>query len=199
MDDEGELDERVESVVGVLSSTTEEPLEGFAEELKRHWLQREAAEEAARGAGPTAEQAKEVQAFQARLAKEVQAAEEAARAAELQMQQRQRGDRTEARGREAILNKYGFDADAVDEDGNLVASASSGGGGSGVDAELGAMLGTNANKAQVAEAARIQRLQAKLQHEKKVEREKELLAKQKMKKEMEKRRTQKKEKQRGCG
>ncbi len=192
------LDERVESVLGILGSATEEPLEGFGQDLKQWWEGKAAAEAAAKAAGPSANQAEEVRAFSARLEAEKKAAEAEAQRQAAELAQRNRADRTEARGREAILNKYGFDdGGAVDEDGNVVASALGLGGGA--DVELGAMLGNNANKAQVAEAAKQLREAAKHQHAKQKEREKELLAKQKMKKEMEKKRTQKREKQRGCG
>jgi hypothetical protein len=192
------LDERVESVLGILGSATEEPLEGFGQELKQWWEAKAAPEAAAKAAGPTADQAEEVRAFQARLEAEKRAAEEEAQRQAAELQQRNRADRTEARGREAILNKYGFDdGGSVDEDGNVMASASGVGGGA--DAELGAMLGNNANKSAGAEAAKQLREAAKQQHAKKVLREKELLAKQREKKEAEKKRTQKREKQRGCG
>lgn len=194
-DEETPLEERIETVMGVLGTATEEDqdLASFAEGLGAYWRRKAAAAKVHAG-GPSADQAKEVLAFQARLEAEKQAAEAAARRAAEELQQRTR-DRQESRGREVLLNKYGFDADCVDEDGNVVASAS----GCGADAELGAVFGGNANKAQVAEAAKAQREAAKAQHAKKVAREKGLLLQQKVKKEAEKRRTQKREKQRGCG
>lgn len=207
MDEEGPLEERVESVIGILGSAVEEEgkgadtkLQAFGAGLGRYWEKKAAdAKAAAAAAGPSAEAQAEVQAFQERLEAEKRAAEQELQRQAEELAARCQQDRTAARGREALLNKYGYDTDVVDEQGNVVGGG--GGDGGGADLELGAILGpgSNANKAAVADAARRQREQAKAAHAHKVARDKEALAKQLAKKEAEKKRTQKREKQRGCG
>lgn len=229
-EDDVSLEERIESVLGFLKAATEEDLSSFGEELKALWTAKlnQATQTAAEA---DAKKGEYMKAQQERLDAEKQVAlEEQQRQAEEIFARQQ--NRAEVRGREALLNKYGFDTDAVDEEGNVIAALNA----PTADYELGAMLGSNANKAQVQEAARAQREKAKDEHAKKVAREKELLLKQKMKKEvsdllstclsigvfncrsypfeyfskdsykipciptqMEKKRTMKREKQRGCG
>lgn len=202
MDEEGPLDERVESVIGILGAAAEEgadaKLQAFGAGLGRYW-EKKAAYAKAAAAGPSAEAQAEMKAFQARLEAEKLAAEHELQRQTEELAARCQQDRTAARGREALLNKYGYDTDVVDEQGNVVGGG--GGDGGGADVELGAILGpgSNANKAVVADAARRQREQAKAAHALKVARDKEALAKQLAKKEAEKKRTQKREKQRGCG
>jgi hypothetical protein len=192
------LDERVESVLGILGSATDEQekLAAFGEGLGRYWEQIKKEEAAAKAAGPSAEKQKEVRAFQARLEAEKAAAEAELKRQAEELQQRCTQDRTEARSREALLAKYGVETDAVDEEGNFVGGSSGGGD---ADLALGAMLGANANKAQVQEAAQRQREQAKAAHAQKVLRDKMALVKQKQEAEKKKERTQKREKQRGRG
>lgn len=204
MDEDGPLDERVESVIGILSSAVDGEAEGadaklqaFGAGLGKYWEKKAADAAAAAAAGPSAEKQAEVQAFQARLEAEKRAAEQELQRQAEELAARCTQDGAALRGREALLNKYAYDTDAVDEEGNVVGGG--GGEGGGADVALGAMLGANANKAAVADAARRQREQAKAAHAQKVARDKEALAKQLAKKEAEKRRTQKREKQRGCG
>lgn len=68
-----------------------------------------------------------------------------------QMLSRQ-GDRDDAREREALLNRYGFDTDALDEEGNLIASQVD----VTADTHLNQVLGSNSNKDRVHEALKQQ-------------------------------------------
>ncbi len=202
MDDEdaGSLEERVEAVLEILRGATEglQDLTSFAATLTTQWQASKDAEAAQAASLKDAGKEEEVRRYQERLEQDKKAAqEEEVRQAE-ELRARNRGDRAAARDREALLNKYSFDAgNMVDEEGNLVATAGGGkkgAGGNEADEVLGSLLGSNSNKAQVEAAARAVRDKAKAEHAKKVIREKELLLKDKMKKEAEKRRTQKKEK-----
>ena len=205
MDDEdtGSLEERVEAVLELLgsaivgSNATEEDLEGLATKLRTQWQASKDAEAAQAASIADAGKEEEVRRYQERLAQDKKAAQEEQDRQAEELRARNRGARGAARDREALLNKYSFDADnLVDEEGNLVATAGGGKKGAGGDADeaLGNLLGANSNKAQVEAAARALRDKAKAEHAKKVLREKELLEKDKIKKEAEKRRTQKKEK-----
>lgn len=189
-EDAGSLEERVEAVLGFLGSATEEDLSGFGEDLKRDWEGKKEAAAAKAGGSLSADREEEMQRYREKMEAEKKAAadEGERQAAELKA-------KIGNRDRDALLNKYAFGEDAVDEDGNVVAGKV----GPSSDLELGAVFGANANKAQVLEAAKAAREKAKNEHIKKVTREKELLLKDKIKKEAEKRRTQKREKQRGCG
>jgi len=249
MDDEdgGDIEERVESVLTFLGGATEEDLGVFGTELKKQYEIRHAAEAARAASVVDAGKAEERRRYEERLEEDKKAAQAEQERQAAELIERTQGDRATARGREALLNKYAFGDDVVDEDGNPVGKpcgGKDGGEGAGeADVVLGALLGENSNKKQVEAAARALREKSKAEHEKKVVREKvrvgvmdggadthivvvslllrvsfdfslthillsassrlpplqELLIKDKMKKEAEKKRTQKKEKQRGCG
>lgn len=178
MDDEdtGDLEERVEAVLAFLGGATDEDLSGFAIDLKTHHQLKHAAEAARETSLIDADKAKERRRYEERLEQDKKAAktEQDRQAAELKS--RTEGDRATMRGREAILNKYAFGDDVVDEDGNPVGKPRGGkddkSGAGEADVVLGALLGANSNKAQVEAAAKAMREKSKAEHEKKVLREK---------------------------
>lgn len=178
MDDEdgGKLEERVESVLAFLESATEEDLGGFGAELKKQYEVRHAAEAARAASVIDADKAEERRRYEERLEQDKRAAQAEQERQAANLIERTQGDKATARGREALLNKYAFGDDVVDEDGNPVGKASSGKDGSNekgeADVLLGALLGENSNKKQVEAAARALREKSKAEHEKKVIREK---------------------------
>ncbi|KAL6045016.1 hypothetical protein QOT17_023001 [Balamuthia mandrillaris] len=97
--------------------------------------------------------------------------------------------------REALLAQYGYELEQLDENGDIVVAAESS------SAPLTATLGVqaNTNASRIAEEEQRKRTVAKEKYQKKVQREKELLAIDKQRKEKRKQRTQKKEKRRGPG
>lgn len=178
MDDEdgGDLEERVDSVLAFLGSATEEDLGGFGTELKKQYEVRHAAEAARAASVIDADKAEERRRYEERLEQDKRAAQAEQERQAADLIERTQGDRATARGREALLNKYAFGDDVVDEDGNPVGKPSNGKDGSNskgeADVVLGALLGENSNKKQVEAAARALREKSKAEHEKKVIREK---------------------------
>ncbi|KAI9914983.1 hypothetical protein PsorP6_006971 [Peronosclerospora sorghi] len=126
--------------------------------------------------------------------KERQEAEEAA-----ERERRKAGERfknmtrEEIAAREQFISEYGFTVmSEFDEEGNVVKIKDKEKG----SEDVGPM---NSNKLRVQEAQNAMRVKMKVEHEKKVKHEKELLAKDKARKDKAKKRTMKREKQRGCG
>lgn len=193
---------------------------GFDNELKQQWvLASEQSQKAKEATSPTSTSA------QAELQRKQEEDLRLAAEAEAQRQKQAQRSREEQRQREHLLEKYGFQTDAVDEEGNLIAGEDE------VRAcwhtraccvrgpiipPLTTLLGVrcadarqkeeydigfeaNTNRTMVRELEKAQRAAAKEEHAKKVAREKELLAQQRMRKEQEKKRTQKRERRRGPG
>ena len=131
--------------------------------------------------------------------------------------------REERKQREALLATYGFETDVVQEDGTVVIkNDKSKGGTSGIagtvlsfrslllsvsrrgaksDAYIGVLKAVteNMNSKVVAMKEQEKREKSKQAHQEKVRRDKELLERQQAAKDKEKKRTQKREKRRGCG
>ena len=124
---------------------------------------------------------------------------EAARLAKLEKQKekesRSMGD---VHMRERVLNEYGFtELSSMDENGNVTYISEEQATGGSSRAIEGVAENSNRGRVRAAQAA--ERLQSKQEHEKKVAREKDLLMKDKARKEARKKKTVKREKQRGCG
>ena len=118
MDDEdgGAVEERVASVLSFLGSATEEDLGGFGTELKKQYEIRHAAEAARAASLVDAGKAEERRRYEERLEEDKKAAQAEQERQAAELIERTQGDRATARGREALLNKYAFGDDVVDED-----------------------------------------------------------------------------------
>ncbi|CEG41266.1 uncharacterized protein PHALS_11624 [Plasmopara halstedii] len=126
--------------------------------------------------------------------KQREEAEEAARQEKQKAADRYKNmTRKEMMAREQLVNEYGLlSLSEFDEDGNVVKVKDR-------DKTIDDIGPSNSNRQRAQEAQNSLREKMKKEHEKKVKYEKELLAKDKARNDKTKKRTMKKEKQRGCG
>ncbi|KDO21319.1 hypothetical protein SPRG_13210 [Saprolegnia parasitica CBS 223.65] len=188
-DEDTDLDERCQTAVDVLRAVVEDDagLAGLDAQIKAKWLEQEDA--AAKKAAQSLEQAK--LELEEKKKAELKLVEENERKEAEKAQARQHMTREEMLQREKILNEYGAaDSSFLDEDGNVIVRETK------KTEESGPV---NTNKTQAKEHQQAIRDKMKKEHDSKVKRDKELLEADRLRKEKAKRRTQKKEKQRGAG
>ncbi|OQR99965.1 hypothetical protein ACHHYP_03778 [Achlya hypogyna] len=191
-DQDSDLDERCGMAVDVLRAVVEDDtvLDGLADQLKAKWLEQEDAAAKQVAASLELEKLRIEEKKQA----ELKLVEENERKEAEKALARQNMTREEILQREKILNEYGAaDSSFMDEDGNVIIREAKA---RGVSEDSGPV---NTNKSQAQAHQQNLRDKMKKEHEQKVKRDKELLEADRLRKEKAKRRTQKREKQRGAG
>ncbi|RKP06021.1 hypothetical protein THASP1DRAFT_25583 [Thamnocephalis sphaerospora] len=185
-DDDLEEDERREAIVDYLSATTEASVDSAVDAIFVEWK---------RHAGQAQEQAAAVKqqeqlAAREREKRELMADMRTADDGEDPVNIVKEMTREERERRERLLARYGFDLDEIvetaDGETEIVYKDRTESNGGGDD-----QLAANRNRAIIADKERAQRDNLRQEHQKKVERDRELLEKQRLDKEKEKRRTQK--------
>jgi len=178
--------EKTCAVLEFLSASTEEDLTEFGETLTTRWNAVEAAKRARieeeRKRKQEAERQKAMQVQQQHQQKERDAKQ---RASALRMSKEERQKRRE------LLERYGYQIETTDENGDIVLTENAR---DEQDAPLA--VETNENAKRVAQEAQAQREKAKEKHLQQVVRDKEALLKQQQEKEKRKRKTEKREKRR---
>ncbi|KAJ1936185.1 hypothetical protein FBU59_005139 [Linderina macrospora] len=185
LDDETmETDEKQEAIAGYLEAVTEQDLSDLiSTALTKTTIAQQEAELAAQAAAQQ-KLNRALELEKAELEKDAQEARDPVATRQLTMEER--------RQREKLLMTYGFDVPEIVENANgeaeIVYREATAGTDMGVERNLNAQI--------VADKERAVRETSRAAHLKKVEREKELLEKDRLRKEKEKRRTAKKEKRR---
>jgi len=184
-----EMEARTESVLEILSGALDEGVElgeTFATDLASRW-EAKVCQQSKSAASDAAEKERE---HQERQQRDLALAAEHEEQKKRQLAKQNEMTREERLERNRILDQYGFSSDTVDEDGNIIASAS--GSGSAAQEDMTGVA-QNLNRTRVKEAEQAKRVAARASHVKEQERIKAQQAKEKLKKEKEKQRTQKKE------
>lgn len=192
LQDESEpLDDRLESVVEILSGATEKVIDdSFRVDLQAQWkATQEAASDAA--AVQTAELLAKQEEQQRR---DLELAAQGQEAIQREATKNNLLTLDERRARERLIEEYGCadDTDTVDEDGNVTLGKAE----STDDTLSAAGMNMNSNRTQVKEMEKNKRDGMKAAHAKEHERNKLQQVQEKVKKEKEKRRTQKRERRR---
>ena len=194
-DTEQNIEERVTTVSEILSSALPEEVDltPFQSGLTDEWtkVEREMAQEQAQKLKAKKDAEEKV------LEEEKQKSIAAQQARDEKAKSKKKLSREELALREKVLQEYGFEEEsAFDENGHFVSTGPSSTGRASAENDES---GGNRNKQLVKDHQKQQREISKTQHEQKVKRDKELLVKDKARKEARKKKTVKKEKQRGCG
>ena len=188
--DEGSVKERTDIVMSILSGATEESLDEFKNELQIKWDSKEAVEQ---------KQLEEDKLKKLEVEDKVAKALEKDKLLALEIEKQKAEDANkskkelseeERQARDRLIKQYGFQDDDVDEDGNPLEGYKD----NNADDEEG---GGNANKAWVTEQNKAKREKLRDEHQKKVIRDKELLARDKMRKEQDKQKKKTVRKERG--
>ncbi|KAF0686564.1 Aste57867_21658 [Aphanomyces stellatus] len=187
-DPDSDLADRCATAVDVLRAVAgdEAALDTMAGELEQKWIEQEKELEQ-----------KKIQELEASKLRLLAEKEEELKLVEINKQKeaekaqaRLHMSKEELAQRDKILREYGSVGDSeMDEDGNVIVRAQK-------TEDLGA-VNTNRTQGKVAEQAMREKM--KKEHDAKVKREKELLEADRLRKDKSAKRTQKREKQRGCG
>uniref|UniRef100_K3WJ53 CCDC43 PWI-like domain-containing protein n=1 Tax=Globisporangium ultimum (strain ATCC 200006 / CBS 805.95 / DAOM BR144) TaxID=431595 RepID=K3WJ53_GLOUD len=201
-DEDTDVAERVESVIGIFSGAADGLAsdEVLAQELDAAAMVADV-ERILHESKQQQAQEEDLKRAEAEL-RDLKLREQEKKAAEAAMEKerekaaaRQKMSREELAAREKLISEYGFSViSEFDEEGNLVKTNDK----EKESANLEA-AGQNTNKSRVQQAQNAMREKMKKEHEKKVTREKELLEKDRLRKEKAKKKTVKREKQRGAG
>ncbi|KAL6052430.1 hypothetical protein QOT17_018590 [Balamuthia mandrillaris] len=183
---DGEQDKK-EAVLEFLSAATDADLSAFGDEMIAKWKEEQEKESKSRQ-----NKQKQEEATVSSVEDKNSMTQEPVK--ENRFDKQKVLSKEERKRREALLAQYGYESEQLNENGDIVVAAES-------SAPLTATLGVeaNTNASRIAEEEQRKRTAAKEKYQKKVQREKELLAIDKQRKEKRKQRTQKKEKRRGPG